>query len=53
MAVIHYEIPDELHRTAKAAAALRGITLKDFLLEALNRAVGESNLMQQAEEGNE
>jgi predicted HicB family RNase H-like nuclease len=43
MAVIHYEIPDELHRRAKAAAALQGKTLKDFLVEALNRAVADSH----------
>lgn len=43
MTVIHYEIPDELHRRAKAAAALQGKTLKDFLVEALNRAVADSH----------
>jgi predicted HicB family RNase H-like nuclease len=36
---VHYEIPDELHRRAKAAAALRGVTLKEFLIEALQQAV--------------
>lgn len=39
VARIHYEIPDELHRKAKAAAALNGQTLKDFLQEALTEAV--------------
>jgi hypothetical protein len=38
VAVIHYDIPDDLHRKAKAAAALKGQTLKDFLIEALERA---------------
>jgi len=28
---IHYEIDDDLHRRAKAAAALRGQTLKEFV----------------------
>ena len=37
VATINYEIPDELHRRAKSAAALRGMTLKDFLLTALER----------------
>jgi predicted HicB family RNase H-like nuclease len=37
---IHYEIPDDLHRQAKAEAALQGVTLRDFLIEALERAVG-------------
>lgn len=36
---IHYEIPDDLHRKAKAEAALQGVTLRDFLIEALERAV--------------
>jgi len=38
MARIHYEIPDDLHRRVKAAAAMEGQTLKDFLIEALVRA---------------
>jgi uncharacterized protein (DUF1778 family) len=38
VAVIHYDIPDDLHRKAKSAAALKGQTLKDFLIEALERA---------------
>ena len=36
---IHYEIPDDLHRRAKAEAALQGVTLRDFLIHALERAV--------------
>jgi len=36
---IHYEIPDDLHRRAKAEAALQGLTLRDFLIKALERAV--------------
>lgn len=39
VARIHYEIPDDLHRRAKAAAAIEGITLKDFLIAALAAAV--------------
>lgn len=39
VARIHYEIPDDLHRRIKAAAAMRGQTLKDFLIEALAAAV--------------
>jgi len=38
MARVHYEIPDDLHRRVKAAAALRGETLKDFLIGALEAA---------------
>lgn len=39
VARIHYEIPDDLHRRAKAAAAMKGQTLKDFITEALAAAV--------------
>lgn len=38
MARVHYEIPDDLHRRVKAAAAMRGQTLKDFLIAALEAA---------------
>jgi predicted HicB family RNase H-like nuclease len=39
VARIHFVIPDELHRRAKAAAAMRGETLKDYITEALEDAV--------------
>ncbi len=39
MARIHYEVPDDLHRKAKAAAAMQGVTLKDFVIKALDEAV--------------
>ncbi|HET6951492.1 MAG TPA: DUF1778 domain-containing protein [Acidimicrobiales bacterium] len=32
---IHYEIPEDVHRDAKAAAGVEGLTLKEFLIEAL------------------
>ncbi len=32
-------VPDEVHRAAKARAALQGITLSDFALMALREAV--------------
>jgi len=35
---IHYEVPDDLHRRAKAAAALNGVSLKNFVIEALEQA---------------
>lgn len=38
---IHYEIPAGLHRRAKAEAALRGLTLKDFLIEVLDQAAAD------------
>ncbi|HZN15567.1 MAG TPA: hypothetical protein VFB78_14960 [Acidimicrobiales bacterium] len=39
MGRIHYEIPDDVHRRAKVAAAVQGVTLKQFLIAALARAV--------------
>lgn len=39
MPALNYDIPDELHRRAKAAAAIRGVTLRQFVLEALEAEV--------------
>jgi predicted HicB family RNase H-like nuclease len=39
VARVHYEIPDDLHRQAKAAAAMQGVTLRQFVIEALREAV--------------
>lgn len=39
VAAINYDIDDDLHRRAKAAAALQGVTLKAFLETALEAAV--------------
>ncbi|HVF75510.1 MAG TPA: hypothetical protein VM938_10715 [Acidimicrobiales bacterium] len=39
MAVINYEIPDDLHRRAKVVAAQRDTTLKQVLIDALQRYV--------------
>jgi predicted HicB family RNase H-like nuclease len=43
---IHYEIDDNLHRRAKAAAALRGQTLKEFVEEALQQLVDQAEAEQ-------
>lgn len=42
VARIHYEIPDDLHRRAKSAAALQGVTLKDFLVRSLEVATRDA-----------
>lgn len=42
MARVHYEIPDDLHRRAKAAAALAGVSLKQFLEDALRAATEQA-----------
>jgi plasmid stability protein len=34
-------VPKELHRAAKARAALEGVTLSDFALEALRAALSQ------------
>jgi predicted HicB family RNase H-like nuclease len=36
---LHIELPDSLHRRAKIAAVQRGVTLKAFVIEALERLV--------------
>ena len=39
VARIHYEIPDDLHRRAKAQAAYKGKTLREYVEEAIAKAV--------------
>jgi predicted HicB family RNase H-like nuclease len=39
MARVNFELPDELHRRAKARAALEGSTLREFIIEAVRKAV--------------
>ena len=39
--VLHYDIPEDLHRRVKSTAAIRGQTLKDFLIAALERALAD------------
>ena len=39
VARIHIEVPDDVHRRAKAAAAMRGLTLKEFVIQALEEAI--------------
>ena len=50
LARIHYVIPDDLHRQVKAAAALRGRTLKQFVVEALEAAVADFEAEQEADD---
>ena len=38
---IHYQIPTELHRRLKAEAAYRGLTLKEFLIGTLEKALAD------------
>jgi hypothetical protein len=39
VSVVHYTIDDELHRRVKVAAAKKGITLRAYLVAALEQAV--------------
>lgn len=39
-------VPDSLHRKAKARAALEGVTLSDFAMEALRRAVDRPTMQE-------
>jgi hypothetical protein len=45
---VHYEIPDDVHRDAKAAAGLEGVTLREFLIEALRERA--TQVLQRREE---
>ena len=42
VAQLNMPIPDDLHRRAKSAAALAGVSLRDFTIEALEKAVAEN-----------
>jgi hypothetical protein len=37
------DVPEDLVRRAKAYAALRGLSLKDFVLDAVRRALDEAS----------
>ena len=39
-------VPDSLHRTLKARAALEGMSLSDYLLEEIRRAAGRPTLQE-------
>ena len=39
MTRIQYEIPDDIHHQAKAAAAQQGISLKEFIIRAISYQV--------------
>jgi hypothetical protein len=39
------DVPEDLVRRAKAYAALRGLSLKSFIVEAVEQALGDSEPM--------
>lgn len=39
--LIHIEVGDELHQRFESRAALRGLTLKAYLIELLSKAVAD------------
>jgi predicted HicB family RNase H-like nuclease len=39
MAILHYEIPDALHKALKIDAARQGVTLKDLIIAYLSEQV--------------
>jgi uncharacterized protein (DUF1778 family) len=43
MARINVDLDEELHRKVKAAAALQGVTLKDFVVATLDAVVDTSS----------
>ena len=44
MGIINYQLPDELHRQAKMAAAARGVTLRAFIVQLLELGVRATDL---------
>lgn len=44
MARVHYEIEDDLHRRAKAAAAMEGITLKALIEQGMEMRIAAAGL---------
>jgi predicted HicB family RNase H-like nuclease len=44
MVRVSYEIPDDLHRRAKAAAASSGVSLKEYVIAALELATKASHV---------
>jgi hypothetical protein len=40
MAIIHYELPDDLHRALKIRAAEEGVTLKALIIRYLELGLG-------------
>jgi len=38
---INYELPDDLHMRAKAAAAMHGMTLKAFIVAAIEEKLAD------------
>lgn len=49
MTVLHYDIDDALHRKAKMRAAARGMTLRAWVLEAIEEKIAT----EEAAEGQE
>lgn len=47
---VYYELPNDLHRRAKVAAAMEGRSLKDYLIAALTAAVDKTESAQQPAE---
>jgi predicted HicB family RNase H-like nuclease len=39
--VLHFDLDDELHRQAKAQAAIEGVPLKDWVAQAIEQALAQ------------
>lgn len=50
MGRLHVVIPEALHKRAKAAAAMSGETLKDYVIEAIAAAVERDGLPESDED---
>lgn len=43
MVNINIELPEDLHKKTKIVCAMEGISLKDFVINALNKSLNEYN----------
>lgn len=43
MVTINYDIPEALHRKFKALAATRGLTIKELLIQVMQKEVDEAS----------
>jgi hypothetical protein len=46
MAKVYYEIPDDLHQRAKVAASVRGQSLKQLIIDAIQAMVEQTERVQ-------
>ena len=43
MVNINIQLPEDLHKKAKIVCAMQGISLKEFVISALNKSLNDNN----------